>query len=172
MDNAKIYGFDNNFIDILKSLYSGSSSFYCCGSIVTPNIAIKRGVRQGCPISMLLFSIFINPVLVAVGNVEIPKYQINGTVIDILAYADDIAVVATNESDLQVMVNTAIEICNLSGMKFQPGFLTDELRAAPTRLKESRMIELQALTSPIVKQAVAEAGISLVNYRQLNQEVR
>ena len=52
-----------------------------------------------------------------------------------------------------------------------PGFLTDELRAAPTRLKESRMIELKALTSPTVKQAVAAAGITLVNYRQLNQEV-
>ncbi len=53
-----------------------------------------------------------------------------------------------------------------------PGFLTDELRAAPTRLKESRMIELKALTSPSVKEAVAAAGITLVNYRQLNQEVR
>ena len=53
-----------------------------------------------------------------------------------------------------------------------PGFLTDELRAAPTRLKESRMIELQALTSSTVKQAVADAEITLVNYRQLNQEVR
>ncbi len=53
-----------------------------------------------------------------------------------------------------------------------PGFLTDELRTAPTRLKESRMIELQALTSPTVKQAVADAGITLVNYRQLNQEAR
>ena len=120
-------GVDNNFIEILKSLYSGSSSFYCCGPIITPNIAIKRGVRQGCPISMLLFSIFINPVLVAIENLQIPKYHINATEIDILAYADDIALVATNQLDLQVMVNTAIEICNMSGLKFQPGkcaFLT------------------------------------------------
>lgn len=51
-----------------------------------------------------------------------------------------------------------------------PGHLTDQLRAAPTRLKESRMVELEALTSPSVKKAVAAAGIALVNYHQLNQE--
>ena len=54
-------------------------------TITTPEIAIKRGLRQGCPISMLLFFIFINPVLVSVGNLKIPKYQINNTQIDILA---------------------------------------------------------------------------------------
>ena len=53
-----------------------------------------------------------------------------------------------------------------------PGFLSDELRAASTRLRESRVIELKALTSTTVKQAVAAAGITLVNFRQLNQEVR
>ena len=50
-----------------------------------------------------------------------------------------------------------------------PGHLRDELRNAPTRLKESRELELKALTSPSVRDALTAAGVELVNYRQLDQ---
>ncbi len=48
-----------------------------------------------------------------------------------------------------------------------PGLCTDELRAAHTRLKESREAELRALTSPQVRAALAESGVELVRYRDL-----
>jgi predicted glycoside hydrolase/deacetylase ChbG (UPF0249 family) len=48
-----------------------------------------------------------------------------------------------------------------------PGFCTSELRAAPTRLKESRREELDALTTPEVRQTVGQLGISLVRYADL-----
>ncbi len=46
-----------------------------------------------------------------------------------------------------------------------PGRCTGELRAASTRLKESREIELQALLSPDVRAALQEAGVELADYR-------
>lgn len=48
-----------------------------------------------------------------------------------------------------------------------PGLCGPELRAAPTRLKESRERELQALTSPEVRAALQEAGVQLATYRDL-----
>ena len=48
-----------------------------------------------------------------------------------------------------------------------PGKCGPALRAAPTRLKESRQAELEALTAPEVKTALARAEIELVSYRQL-----
>lgn len=48
-----------------------------------------------------------------------------------------------------------------------PGFCGDELRASPTRLKESRYEELQALTSREVSQALSEHAVRLVRYGQL-----
>jgi predicted glycoside hydrolase/deacetylase ChbG (UPF0249 family) len=48
-----------------------------------------------------------------------------------------------------------------------PGICGDELRAARTRLKESRERELRALTSPEVRDALAESGVELVSYRGL-----
>jgi predicted glycoside hydrolase/deacetylase ChbG (UPF0249 family) len=48
-----------------------------------------------------------------------------------------------------------------------PGICTAELRAARTRLKESREEELRALTSPEVREALRESGVELTNYRGL-----
>jgi len=48
-----------------------------------------------------------------------------------------------------------------------PGFCTEELRAAPTRLKESRQRELDALTSAEVRAAIEQSGVELTTYRDL-----
>jgi len=48
-----------------------------------------------------------------------------------------------------------------------PGFCTAELRAARTRLKESRRRELDALTSPEVRAALDESGVQLARYCDL-----
>ena len=46
-----------------------------------------------------------------------------------------------------------------------PGQLGPELRAAATRLKESRAVELAALTSSAAREAISRRGIVLTNYR-------
>ncbi len=46
-----------------------------------------------------------------------------------------------------------------------PGFCTAELRAARTRLKESRQRELEALTSREARQALEASGVELANFR-------
>jgi predicted glycoside hydrolase/deacetylase ChbG (UPF0249 family) len=48
-----------------------------------------------------------------------------------------------------------------------PGYCTAELRAAATRLKESRQRELEALIAPETREAVQRNGITLVSYREL-----
>jgi predicted glycoside hydrolase/deacetylase ChbG (UPF0249 family) len=48
-----------------------------------------------------------------------------------------------------------------------PGICSAELRAASTRLKESREDELRALTAREVREAVRESGVELVTYREL-----
>jgi chitin disaccharide deacetylase len=48
-----------------------------------------------------------------------------------------------------------------------PGFCTAELQASRTRLKESRQRELEALTSREVRQALAEANVTLTRYAEI-----
>lgn len=49
-----------------------------------------------------------------------------------------------------------------------PGHCGDALRNARTRLKESRVRELEALVAPETRQATERHGIELVNYRTLD----
>jgi predicted glycoside hydrolase/deacetylase ChbG (UPF0249 family) len=55
----------------------------------------------------------------------------------------------------------------LTEIMCHPGRMGPELRAAPTRLKESREIELAALLSPAARQLIERRGIELVNYRDV-----
>jgi predicted glycoside hydrolase/deacetylase ChbG (UPF0249 family) len=48
-----------------------------------------------------------------------------------------------------------------------PGFCTAELRATRTRLKESRRRELDALTSRVVSEAIAESNVTLARYTEI-----
>ena len=45
-----------------------------------------------------------------------------------------------------------------------PGFLGEELRSAATRLKESRVRELEALTSPRIREFMDAAGVRLATF--------
>jgi len=46
-----------------------------------------------------------------------------------------------------------------------PGFLGEELRSAVTRLKESRVRELEALTSPRIREFMDATGVRLATFR-------
>jgi predicted glycoside hydrolase/deacetylase ChbG (UPF0249 family) len=48
-----------------------------------------------------------------------------------------------------------------------PGYCTEELNSAATRLKASRQRELTALTSPLVREALKDAGVELVSFAEL-----
>jgi predicted glycoside hydrolase/deacetylase ChbG (UPF0249 family) len=48
-----------------------------------------------------------------------------------------------------------------------PGFLGPDLQNAPTRLKESRLKELEALTSPKVRELIESHGIQLTSFKKL-----
>lgn len=50
-----------------------------------------------------------------------------------------------------------------------PGYPDSDLRAAGTRLVESRQVELEALTSEETKRVMGERGIELISYADLKQ---
>ncbi len=47
-----------------------------------------------------------------------------------------------------------------------PGRVTEDLRRLPTRLRESRELELRALTDPRVREAAQQAGVALSSFRE------
>jgi predicted glycoside hydrolase/deacetylase ChbG (UPF0249 family) len=52
-----------------------------------------------------------------------------------------------------------------------PGYCTEELLSARTRLKESRAAELRALTDPRVREALESSGVELLSFAEASQRL-
>ena len=93
-------GFGNNFLTYLRLLYSGAESHIkVCGGLTAP-FPFQKGIRQGCPLSGLLYSIAIEPFLHNLRkqldqcSFTIPN---SGKVCSVSAYADDISIFVTSD---------------------------------------------------------------------------
>lgn len=76
---------------------------------------------------------------------------------------------ATGAVDAAWLVSVLADLPRGTGeLVCHPGYCGPELAAANTRLKESRVAELDALCDPAVLDAVSASGIELVAYRDLN----
>ncbi|KAH9265112.1 hypothetical protein BASA83_011342 [Batrachochytrium salamandrivorans] len=101
-------GFPRRTLAFLKALYTSSSARARAGSLLSDPFPVQRGVRQGCPLSELLFNLFINDILDGVAPITVPGLPRDTTPIRGLMYADDVAVFADSEQSL-LAASTAIE---------------------------------------------------------------
>ncbi|KAH9269043.1 hypothetical protein BASA83_008919 [Batrachochytrium salamandrivorans] len=101
-------GFPRRTLAFLKALYTSSSARARAGSLLSDSFPVQRGVRQGCPLSGLLFNLFINDILDGVAPITVPGLSRDTTPIRGLMYADDVAVFADSEQSL-LAASTAIE---------------------------------------------------------------
>ncbi|KAH9245741.1 hypothetical protein BASA81_016757 [Batrachochytrium salamandrivorans] len=101
-------GFPRRTLAFLKALYTSSSARARAGSLPSDPFPVQRGVRQGCPLSGLLFNLFINDILDGVAPITVPELSRNTNPIQGLMYADDVAVFADSEQSL-LAASTAIE---------------------------------------------------------------
>ncbi|KAH6594435.1 hypothetical protein BASA50_006682 [Batrachochytrium salamandrivorans] len=101
-------GFPHRTLAFLKALYTSSSARARAGSLLSDPFPVQRGVRQGCPLSGLLFNLFINDILDGVAPITVPGLPRDTSPIRGLMYADDVAVFADSEQSL-LAASTAIE---------------------------------------------------------------
>ena len=100
-------------------MYTDCDTSLTCGGYTTDKIRLTRGVRQGCPISMLLFNITINPLLIKIDQIHTGGLIIANHRINCLAFADDIALVSPNPDGIQDQINSAVVIAKQLGFKFK-----------------------------------------------------
>ncbi|KAH9270304.1 hypothetical protein BASA83_007643 [Batrachochytrium salamandrivorans] len=101
-------GFPRRTLAFLKALYTSSSARARAGSLLSDPFPVQRGVRQGCPLSELLFNLFINDILDGVAPITVPGLPRDTSPIRGLMYADDVAVFADSEQSL-LAASTAVE---------------------------------------------------------------
>ena len=95
-------GFGKSFTDWIKAIYKNVKSQVKCNGHLSDYINIERSIRQGCPLSAMLFSIAIEPLAELINNDNeiVGIGPEGGEKIKLLQYADDINITVNDEKDL------------------------------------------------------------------------
>ena len=102
-------GVTGTAFEVIRSMYSSARSQVRVGGAVSSSFPIRRGVAQGCPLSPLLYAIFIDSVLHDMQAVSHPGLLRvgppgHGRQFVGQAYADDLAGLAGTEDGLQHVI--------------------------------------------------------------------
>ena len=114
-------GMDEADIRLIENLCWKQSAVVKIKGEYTRNIEVRRGVRQGCVLSPILYNIYSEFMMREVLSDKI-GINVNGQVISSIRYADDTALLAECEHDLQEVV-TKLDVI---GMKY--GLKVNEMK--------------------------------------------
>jgi hypothetical protein len=115
---------------LIRNSYKGIESTITHGAAKVP-IKIKRGVKQGDPLSPLIFNLILEPLITELQNLQ--GFPINDTTsVSILAFADDIILLAPNESAARKLVDTTHKYLDNLGMKIEVN------KSAAFKIKQQR----------------------------------
>lgn len=97
------YGLPGGFVNWLKTLYAEAESFPFVNGWSGPSFEVGSGVRQGCPLSPLLYVFAIDPLLRRIGcgpsagvgmDLEAPDVALK-----VVAYADDVTLFVSSSGE-------------------------------------------------------------------------
>uniref|UniRef100_A0AAR2L5M9 Reverse transcriptase domain-containing protein n=1 Tax=Pygocentrus nattereri TaxID=42514 RepID=A0AAR2L5M9_PYGNA len=118
---------DDHVIGVIRDMYTNVISRVEDGrGGATPEIPIRVGVKQGDPMSPLLFNLALDPLIRTLN--ELGKgYHLSGRMLVTLAFADDLALVSDTWNGMKVNLQILDAFCELTGLRVQPskcyGFL-------------------------------------------------
>lgn len=110
------FGFGKSFIHWIRTLYSTPKASVITNDIISPSFQLQRGTRQGCPLSPLLFALFIEPLAAAIRqNDKIMGFPTNKINHKISLYADDILLYLQKpEKSLMEVINVINDFSKIS----------------------------------------------------------
>lgn len=99
-------GLDGKDIRLISNLYWNQKAEIRIHSVgVTEDFEIKKGVRQGCILSPMLFNLYVERAFTESISDSPIGLKINGIPINNIRYADDTVILADNANDLQILLN-------------------------------------------------------------------
>lgn len=118
--SMKKFGIPDEYIDIVRSLYSDANTKIILNGEVSRSYKVKRGVRQGDPLSCLLFNIAIESLAHMLHSSTLKGIDIDGEIERLIAtlFADDTTAYLAKDDKFQDLQKLLKKWCRASGAKF------------------------------------------------------
>lgn len=97
------FNFPQQLIICIKHIYEVASSRVQVNGFLTDEIKISTSVRQGCPLSMILFVLYVEP-LIRQLSANLTGFWIYDKFIKVIVYADDFNIVVRNDNDFDLVL--------------------------------------------------------------------
>ena len=110
-------GLSDRIVSIIRSMYDDTRAVYRLGDIETDWVGSRRGVRQGCVLSPLLFGLYTEELAVRLRKSGY-EIRIGEDKLSSLLYADDIVIMSEDSGELQEMLNIVAQYGREFGMKY------------------------------------------------------
>ena len=110
-------GIPEKFRNIIIDMYTNTKMKFILGDIQTEWVHCNRGVRQGCCLSPLLFSLYTEELIARVKSVN-AGLQVGKDKLKILVYADDIVLFSDTNLGMQSLLNATTDYSVVFDVEF------------------------------------------------------
>ncbi|WP_306768591.1 reverse transcriptase domain-containing protein, partial [Enterobacter cloacae complex sp. 4DZ3-17B2] len=121
----------------------------------TGPIRISSGVRQGCPLSPIVFNLTLEPVLRSLATLG-SGYMLWGRSINNLTYADDTVLLTSTQEEMEAQLRTVQEAAGSVGLLFNPA------KCATLHIGGGRNAGVRPTTFSLQNGVVKSLGVSEV----------
>lgn len=109
------FGIPQPVVSLIQALYSDSFFLYNDGSGLS-EIPERVGVKQGDPLSPLLFNFYIYPAIIATRNEDAGYALSDGLAVRVLAFADDTLLIFRTRTGMRLLLEVFSRVCTALGL--------------------------------------------------------
>lgn len=111
-------GIQPPFRRLIQDMYTGATTVFTVRDGETNPLAIRRGVKQGCPLSTSLFNIAMDPLVQALSETKCGLETQGEDYLSCCAFADDLLVIARSEGRMKTLLDMAQKFVDATGLTF------------------------------------------------------
>ena len=131
-------GIPDQVIKTILEIYTNSGTRISVGGKSTRRIKINSGVKQGCPLSPLLFNLIIDELIVRLKQLQI-GIKLGENLISVMAFADDLVLISEHSSHMIIAIKECQKFFAQKGLNVNAG-KCGSLRVLPVKGKNSMKV--------------------------------
>ena len=97
-------GVPDQVVSTILEMYTNSFTRISVGGKSTRRIKINSGVKQGCPLSPMLFNLIIDELIIRLKQLQI-GVKLGENLISVMAFADDLVLISEHSSHMTIAIN-------------------------------------------------------------------